>query len=100
MDNTTNDLLMEGTRGRGKQSASEGSSCHRHGNWNFDGILVLIGCKHKKHIYHKEIVDPQGNMVLVTRKWNKIAKYLHARIFFKTQRNGKMCKDKMEFHQH
>jgi hypothetical protein len=49
MDNTTNDLLMEGTRGRGKGSASEGSSCHHNGNWNLDEILVLIDCKHKKN---------------------------------------------------
>jgi len=47
MDNTTNVVLMETTRGRKKGKTSKDNSCHHHGNWNSNEILVLIDYKQK-----------------------------------------------------
>jgi len=95
MNNLSNNVatIAKG-KAKGTRSSGVGPSQQRNTNWNQEEVLALVCNKHKEHIYLKHLVNPRSNIILATKRWNKLSKDLSSKINSKTPRNEKMCKDK------
>jgi hypothetical protein len=73
MNNLSNNIATNAQgKAKGTRSSGVGPSQQRNTNWNKEEVLALVRNKHKEHIYLKHLVNPRSNMILATKRWNKL----------------------------